>query len=236
MPIELLGPAWPTVHLLQQVLRVAPEIGTYQMGGPPTDSITQLTRFRDAGLQVPSFTTCLTAAMEWVASGSTVFGRKLLHTRGNDICLPGILRDTPTRPYNLRWMRSDWWSKYIAPTEEWRVHIFDDQTIARGRKIHTGPSWRVAPVRNTGNGWTFDFSTPPPKGLRSAARQAVAALGYPAGAVDILQVSPTAPGGDIPPTNEFYVLEVNRIPALTCPYTLGAWVGAIRRKFQPDIE
>jgi hypothetical protein len=236
MPIEILGPTWPTVQALRTVLADAPESGTYRVGGPPTDSITQLIRFREAGLRTPNFTTCLAAAMDWVAAGHTVFGRKLIHTRGNDIVLPGPLRNIATRPYNLRWMRSDWWSRYIPPTEEWRIHVFDNQIIARGKKIHSGKSWRKAPVRNVGNGWTFDFHSDPPKGLRKTAREAVQALGYPAGGVDILQVTSTPPGGDIPPTNEFYVLEVNRLPALTCPYTLGAWASAIRRKFQTDIE
>lgn len=228
MPITIHGPAWPTVAAVRQVLADVPEVGEYRLGGAPTDSISQLTAFRAAGLLTPDFTTNLDEAEEWLAD-STVLGRRFIHTRGNDIVLPRFNPNGST--IRGRWTNSQWWSKYIAPTEEWRIHIFDGHTIARGRKILTRPAevWRRAPVRNIGNGWSFDFTADPPKGCRSVARKAVAALGYSVGAVDILQVTPTPPGGPEPPTNEFYVLEVNRLPALTCPYTLGRWCEAIRR-------
>lgn len=238
MPITIHGPAWPTVAAVRQVLAAVPEVGEYRLGGTPTDSIEQLTAFRGAGLLTPDFTTDRETARQWVRDQSLVFGRQLLHTRGNDIILPnlrprrtqdGFVVDGET--WNRRWWNSEWWSRYIAPTEEWRIHVFNGRTIARGRKILTRPAevWRRAPVRNVGNGWSFDFTSDPPKGCRSVARKAVAALGYSVGAVDILQVTATPPGGPEPPTNEFYVLEVNRLPALTCPYTLGRWCEAIRR-------
>jgi glutathione synthase/RimK-type ligase-like ATP-grasp enzyme len=161
-----------------------------------------------------------------------VFGRMLIHTRGNDICLPG--RPNLRGQYSRRWSSSQWWSKYILPTDEWRVHVFDNKSIAVGKKVHSHPedTWRQAPVRNIGNGWTFDFSAHPPEGLRKYGIRACQALGYPHGGVDILQVETIDPTSGEPPTNVFYVLEVNRIPALTCPHTREAWVRAIRRKFQ----
>ena len=225
--IHLTGPAWPTVRQLARQLRQSDVDGTYHIGGPGTDSDYQLAAFRAAGLRTPEYTINLPQARAWVEEGSIVFGRMLLHTRGNDICLPGArnLRGH----YSRRWEGSEWWSRYIPPTEEWRIHVFDGRVIARGKKIQTSPPHRDAPVRNINNGWTFDFRSDPPEGIRRVARQAVEALGYPAGAVDILQVDtndPTAPEGV---RREFYVLEVNRVPALTCPYTLGAWASAIER-------
>lgn len=232
MAIVLHGPPWPTIERLRERLAAAPEVGEFRIGGVPLGAIEQLTRFREAGLQTPEFTTDYPTAVDWVMEGATVFGRRLRHTRGNDIVLPGPLRKKMGGwVFNRRWMGSEWWSKYIEPTEEWRVHVFDDRTIARGRKIHTGNSWRKAPVRNIGNGWTFDFSSSTPKGLRKAAKEAVRAVGYPSGAVDILQVAAIDPEAPEPLRNEYYILEVNRIPALTCPYTLGAWERAIRGKF-----
>lgn len=213
MSISLTGPPWPTVTTLREALATSPETGTFRLGGPPTDSITQLTKFREAGLSTPEFTTDVTVAKEWVAAGSIVFGRKLLHTRGNDIVLPGH----PDRP-NRRWVASDWWSLYLPPTDEWRVHIVDGHSIARGRKILTGKEWRKAPVRNISNGWTFDFTTDPPKGVRTAAKKAMAAVGYRDGAVDILLTG-----------SDPIILECNRVPALTCSYTRNAWIEAIRR-------
>lgn len=239
--ITLHGPAWPTIHTLRTALAGVPEVGEFRMGGPPTGAITQLEAFRGVGLATPDFTTDRTEAIHWLGEArdnlhttapritEIVFGRKLIHTRGNDIVLPRFHRRSFRIVETCRWWNSEWWSKYIPPTEEWRVHVFDGKTIARGRKIHTGSSWRKAPVRNVGNGWTYDFHGEPPKGLRKVAKAAVGALGYPHGAVDILQadtIDPTAPEGV---RRMFYILEVNRIPALTCPYTFGAWVGAIRR-------
>lgn len=229
--ITIHGPTWPTVEYLRGRLRDVPEVGEFRIGGPPTGAIDQLTAFRESGLLTPDFTLDRRVAIGWVEEGCTVFGRQLIHTRGNDIVLPGKLTKGH---YSQRWETSQWWSKYIPPTEEWRVHVFNGRSIARGRKVLTHPEevWRKAPVRNIGNGWTFDFTAEPPKGLRRAAKAAMEAVGYPHGAVDILQVTPTAPQGQKPLPIEFYILECNRIPALTCPYTRDAWVAAIRKEFR----
>lgn len=232
--ITLHGPAWPTIARMQELLRDVPESGTFRIGGRPTGAIEQLTSFRAAGLATPDFTTNRKEAEQWVEAGHIVFGRKLIHTRGNDICIPKRNR-TGAPLHQGRWWHSEWWSKYIPPTEEWRVHVFDDKSIARGKKVHTGESWRKAPVQNIGNGWTFDFTHDPPRGLRKTAKAACEALGYPYGAVDILQVDPTAPVGQKSQQSVFYVLEVNRIPALTCPYTQTAWVEAIRRHVREHV-
>lgn len=235
MSIILHGPSWTTVTRLRERLAAAPETGEYRIGGPPTDAITQLTRFREAGLPTPDFTADYRTAVDWVMEGATVFGRRLIHTRGTDIYLPGPMRKKMGGwVFNQKWMASEWWSKYVKPTEEWRVHVFEGRVIARGRKVHTGQSWRKAPVRNILNGWTFDFSGNPPRGLRSTAKKAVATLQYPSGGVDILQIDTIAPEAPEGRETMFYVLEVNRIPALTCEYTLGAWERAIRRKYTPN--
>ena len=190
--ITLHGPDWPTIRTLRTALAGVPESGTFTLGGHPTGAIEQLTAFRAAGLATPDFTTDRTEAMSWVGAGETVFGRKLIHTRGNDIVLPKFCKKCTHISYPFehrgRWWNSEWWSKYISPTEEWRVHVFNGRSIARGKKVHSGNSWRKAPIRNIGNGWTFDFTADPPRGLRRTAKAAVAALGYPHGAVDILQV------------------------------------------------
>ena len=227
MGISIHGPSWPTVAYLRGALRDVPEVGEFTIGGRPTNAIDQLVAFQTAELHTPDFTLDRRVAEGWVEGGCTVFGRMLIHTRGNDICLPG--RRNRRDQYSRRWSNSEWWSKYVEPTEEWRVHVFNGKSIARGRKIHTGPSWRKAPVRNIGNGWTFDFTGDAPKGLRRTAKAACTSLNYPHGAVDILQIDATPQNGSNEQERVFYVLEVNRIPAVTCPYTRDAWVAAIRR-------
>lgn len=239
--IRILGPDWPTISYLQDRLREVPETGEFRIGGTRKNSIEQLTAFRAAGLHTPDFTTNREEAREWVREQSLVFGRKLFHTRGNDIQLPSLRgrvnrhkQPVPGEVWNLKWWQSEWWSKYVLPVEEWRIHIFKGKSIARGKKIHSHPdqTWRKAPIRNIGNGWTFDFHTEPPKSLRKVAKQAMEAIEYSSGAVDILQVAPIEPRPANQPEWDFYVLECNRIPALTCPYTQEVWVRAIRGEFQ----
>lgn len=224
MSITLYGPPWVTVQRLRERLATVPETGTFTLGGRPKNSIEQLTAFREAGLETPDFTIDRQTAKGWVDNeNAIVFGRKLIHTRGNDIVLPPKkierYRGDGVMNYPIgRWTESEWWSRYIPTIDEWRVHVFDGKVIARGKKVHTGASWRKAPVRNVGNGWTFIFTENPPKGLRTAARKACDSLRYESGAVDII----VGEGG------KFYILEVNRCPGLTCEYTLGAWERAIR--------
>lgn len=224
MSIILYGPPWVTVQRLRERLATVPETGTFTLGGRPKNSIEQLTAFREAGLETPDFTTDRQTAMDWVNTGTMVFGRRLIHTRGNDIVISPkgqwYLKEPDYQGSitKTRWWNSEWWSRYIPPTDEWRVHVFDGKVIARGKKVHSGASWRKAPVRNVGNGWTFIFTENPPKGLRTAARKACDSLRYESGAVDII----VGEGG------KFYILEVNRCPAMTCEYTLGAWERAIR--------
>ena len=87
MPITLFGPDWPTITELRRMLTKVPENGTYRLGGRPTNAIDQLTVFRSAGLLTPDFTTYRQIAMDWVNEGHMVFGRRLIHTRGNDIVI-----------------------------------------------------------------------------------------------------------------------------------------------------
>ena len=64
-------------------------------------------------------------------------------------------------------------------------------------------------------------NVPIPKGVRTAAKSAVEALGYPWGAVDLL-VWPKP--GKPEEAGRVVVLEVNSMPGLSSPSVVDAWV------------
>lgn len=164
-------------------------------GCPRLDAVEQLRRFKDNGINAPDYTTDVLRAREWVDLGSLVFGRRRVHTEGRDII-------GPTHP---QWRHREYWVKVIPNVaQEWRVHVFQGRSIARGLKVQTGPQWRKMPVRNRANGWTMVHDQKPPKGLRTLARQAVAAVGYDFGAVDLLVCE----------DGTQWVLEINKAPGL----------------------
>jgi hypothetical protein len=178
------------------------------------DGLQQLKAFASNGLNTPEFTTDVYTAMTWVREGYLVFGRKLYHTQGKDIVGPG--RRAPRR-FLRRWRESEFWVKVIPNVEqEWRMHIFNGKSIARGLKVQTGPTRRKMPVRNRKNGWTMVHNIKPPDEVREAAKKAVAAVGYLFGAVDLL----------LDRDGKVWVLEVNSAPGLD-DYTAEAYADAI---------
>lgn len=148
-----------------------------------------------------------------------VFGRKENHTQGRDICTVALRR---------RFRESDYWTVCLDVTEEWRIHVFKDKSIARGTKhfvlgtesprIHRRR--RDLPIRNRLFGYRMRHDIEPPSGLRRLAKQAVTAMGYDFGAVDIV-CGPNGP----------HVLEVNKAPGLD-NYTARAYARAIERYLQ----
>jgi hypothetical protein len=213
------GPrSFPTVTLLRNMLREVPEQGMFTMGGTKVLATEQLRLFQEAGLQVPEFTTNRYQANAWVINGFTVLGRKENHTQGRDIIIATGHQNQGTKQ-RRRWQARQWWCKFVPSTGEWRIHVFDGRTIARAKKEPGpgSPGMTQVPIRSRRNGWLYRHDLEPSEALRTAARGAVAALGYPYGAVDLLET----PDGPV-------VLEVNRLPAMD-NYTATAYVNAIRR-------
>lgn len=231
--IRVTGPNWKTTRALQAALAEVPETGTFNFGTMHCNKLEQLQRMTEAGVGcVPvceNFNKAFAlthgkhmAAVlgqighlepEGVGDVEIWLGRKLHHTQGKDILLPD----------NKFWRIRDYWTKFIPSTEEWRIHIFDGKSIARGKKVLADttqvPNTPIN-IRNRGRNWLMVHAPNPPRGMRELARRAVAAVGETYGAVDILV------GTD----RKFYVLEVNCAPAMD-EYTLAAYVKAIRKRF-----
>lgn len=227
--ITVAGPDWKTTRQLAAALREVPENGRFVFGVRGLSNIEQLRRFSSNGVPCPEFTHLVEQAYDWVIERQTVYARKNEHTKGRDIVIAGSLGPTfgipETGMYRRGlvipelWYQRDYWTKLVPNIlEEWRVHIFDEKSIARGRK-HNVAANPGDLVRNRNSGYRMEHVSDPPKGLRPVAKAAVEACGYEYGAVDILR---TADG--------FSVLEVNSAPAMD-NYTLEKYVTAIRQKF-----
>jgi len=214
--ITIVGPDWPSKRALAAAVAGLP--GNLRVswgasapgavnGGPRKNATEQLQAFKDARVACPEFTTDLRIAKQWVKEGHLVFGRRLEHTQGNDI----------VGPRHPAWARRQFWVKVIRDVaDEWRVHVFNGRSIARGHKVQTSPPHRRMPVRNRKNGWTMEHKTDPPETVREAAKAAVKACGYDFGAVDLM----------VDQAGKVYVLEVNRAPGLD-DYTASKYAEAI---------
>ncbi len=200
------------------------------------DAQGQLTKFQEAGLLVPTWTSDLELAKTWVREGRLVWGRRWIHTQGQDIIgsgyrLPRLVRASRIkdriRPesFNQAWLQREWWVQVIpadAIANEWRIHIFQGRSIGRGLKVQTGESTRVQPVRNRNNGWTLRHDVEPSHDVRLTASRAVQSINYNFGAVDLIELK----------DSRIVVLEVNSAPALRSDYTLNVYTEAITRMSQ----
>jgi hypothetical protein len=225
--VTLVGPDWPSKQRLAEALRAMPAEGAHVVSWgafapeahlnamPRKNAVEQLLSFSAAGLLCPEPTVELAVAQDWVRAGAMVFGRRLRHSQGRDIQLPGRLAP---RRWRRAWLASEFWCQVLPIADEWRFHIFLGRSIARGHKVQTGPARRVAPVRNRANGWTMRHGDTPPEGLRSVAKAAIEAVGYDFGAVDTFVLA----------SGEHGVLEVNSAPGMD-DHTASRYAAAIAR-------
>lgn len=185
------------------------------------DGLAQLQKFMEVGLSCPAPMININDAKELERRGIKTFGRRVDHTRGNDIVGAGYREANRRQPerFNRGWLNREFWVPIIPQDQivnEWRIHVFQGRVIARGLKTKTGDPIRKMPVRNRLNGWTLRHDIDPPQYIKEAARKAVAAVGYNFGAVDLFELQ----------DNKYSVLEVNSAPALLSTYTMDAYVGA----------
>lgn len=210
--IQVTGPRkgnWGTVTRLREALANVPENGTFQFGVSHCNKLEQLQRMRAAHVRCVPFDDTIPD----MAEGEIWLGRRIHHTQGRDILLPD----------KKFWRTRDYWTKYIPSTAEWRIHVFDGNSIARGMKVFHGDQQEPTEfvIRSRARDYVMTHNVDPPRGVRQLAKAAVQAIGESFGAVDIL----------IGQDGLQYVLEVNTAPAMD-DYTLRAYVKAIRGRFQ----
>lgn len=157
--------------------------------------------------RVPTFTTDMDKAMEWVEAGIVVMGRQATGSCGTDIAF----FEDDVAGFN----GADFWVQYKKKKEEFRVHFFRDSMIAVQKKALRETDLDGNPVdtstvdfriRNHKNGFIFkrhDISVP--GDVVDQARLAMANTGLDFGAVDVIWNQHEG---------KAYVLEVNTAPGL----------------------
>lgn len=179
------------------------------------DGIEQLQTFKSAGVPCVDF---IIKPPPTDLGNRIYLGRKAEHTQGFDIRASNLPKERGKRS----WTNSDYFTLYEPDVvREWRFHIFRGQSIARSLKVWTGtnPEPTNHPIiRARRLGWHMRHDVKPAGALRELAKQAVEAVDYELGAVDLLELS-----GKVGK-----VLEVNSRPAIRDNYTLGAYERAFR--------
>lgn len=187
----------------------------------PLNKIQQLTLFKQHNVSCPEFTTDKRTIAEF--GESTWFARTLINaTNGRGIVefdYPSE-RGIPDAPL---------YTRYIPKRAEYRVHVFGGRVIDVQQKLKRRgfEGERDTRVRNQANGYVYarDGITDDPR-LRELAINAVNALGYNYGAVDVIYNEKR---------DVYYVLEVNSRPGLMGT-TLTKYTEAITNMFGLELQ
>ena len=158
-------------------------------------------KFKEHNIPTPEWTTSTEIAQQWVDSGKTVLGRKLLCSHsGKGI----VVLNQETITTNLY---CPLYVQYKKKKHEYRVHVFNGKVIditQKKRKI--GFENRNNQIRNHSNGWIYARENLEiPDNIHELALNACNALGLNSGAVDIIWNEKE---------NKCYVLEINTAPGI----------------------
>lgn len=179
----------------------------------PLDKIQQFTRFNTNGISAPRFALSSNDARQ--IESKTLFARTIVNgTNGR-----GIVEFERTDEV---YPRAPLYTEYIPKKAEYRFHVFNGEVIdvQQKKKKREFERDRDTRIRNLNNGYIYcRDNVTPPDGSAELAVQAVAALGYRYGAVDLIYNEKR---------NMCYVLEVNSRPGLMGT-TLDKYVSAIGR-------
>lgn len=179
----------------------------------PLDKIQQFTRFTNAQVSCPKW--CTRSQDIGNLESKTVFARTLVNSTGGR----GIVE---FEPETMATPRAPLYTEYIPKKAEYRFHVFNGEVIdvQQKKKKREFERDRDTRIRNLNNGYVYcRDNVVPPAGSDRLAIQAVQALGYRYGAVDLIYNEKR---------NQCYVLEVNSRPGLMGT-TLDKYVSAIGR-------
>lgn len=199
-----------------KVWRVTPQKIRRRIGFrliPGTDKLTQLTKFKENGIDTVDFTTDRAAAALWLRDSIPVVCRTLLRSSEGK----GIV----VAEKDEELVRAPLYTKYFKKKKEFRVHVFNGQVLdvqEKRKRSGVADENRNTRIRNLANGYVFcREGIVEPEGLRDLAIRATASLAYSIGAVDIAY-------------NEHHrklaVLEVNANPGMQGS-TLDSYANAI---------
>ena len=166
----------------------------------PLNKIEQFRAFFQAGVQCPRFATSVNDAK--AIECKTLFARTLINsTNGRGIVeFERGIEQYPNAPL---------YTEYIPKKSEYRIHIFNGQVVdvqQKKKRRDFEADNRDTRIRNLQNGYVYTRDgIVPPNGIGDLAINAVNAVGYQYGAVDIIYNEKR---------NQCYVLEVNSRPGL----------------------
>lgn len=172
----------------------------FQVTINPLNKVEQFERFLQAGVASPRFATSADAAKQ--LDCKSLFARTLINsTNGRGIIeFESSSSDYPRAPL---------YTEYIPKKAEYRFHVFGDKVIdvqEKRKKREFDADDRNTRVRNVNNGYVYcRDGVNPPAGAADLAINAVKAVGYQYGAVDLIYNEKR---------NQCYVLEVNSRPGL----------------------
>jgi hypothetical protein len=152
----------------------------------------------------------------WEKHEGLWLGRRFTHTGGKDVIFSDEIWDEDV---------VDYYTKYIKPHREWRVHVFNSKLLFAQRKVWCGEGEKTKAqsiVRNYDNGWRFyrlQDENNLPINVKNASIRAVDALGLTFGAVDVI-----SHGRDENDKRGAFVLEVNTAPGLDEGYGMDMYV------------
>lgn len=159
----------------------------------------------DGHVRIPPVLTCMPGQAGWLA-------RKIHHVDGDDLEIDGT--------------HGDFWTKLIPTTREFRVHAFRGRSILLGERVPVKKDHHPY-LRTITRGWDIEYPGMAPgqdpigltlrQKLRAVAFEAVKAVGYDFGGVDI------GLGED----GKLYVFEVNSAPGLDPGIEVNRYVEAI---------
>lgn len=157
-------------HQAQRIVGGPQPRGSLYWGKGGGNKFEELHKLAAAGVRVPLHVQSMAAAtpgVEWLA-------RRFTHMEADDL----------TAELKV----GDFYVGYVPTVREHRVHVFDGESIRVQTKVPRldNPHPRF---RSWANGWKLvagaEYTAQVPRGAREMAKQAVAAMGYVFGAVDI---------------------------------------------------
>lgn len=206
--------------VVNKVYRVLPQRlregrSHFQITQNPLNKVEQFERFRQSQVSCPQFATSSEEARN--LNCKTLFARTLINsTNGRGIV--EFERSDAVYP------RAPLYTEYIPKKAEYRFHVFGGKVIdiQQKKKKREFDDNRNTRIRNLNNGYIYcRDNVVPPDGAATLAVNAVNALGYQYGAVDIIYNEKR---------NQCFVLEVNSRPGLMGT-TLNNYVEALITTF-----
>jgi len=160
------------------------------------NKLKSFTKFREAGVRTPDWTTDVNVASGWLPAGKVVARARLEGRDGDGLTIHSAGPLPPAKLY----------TKFLPGCTEYRISVVGNKVIACQKKVPVpGKPEYNHEVKTTGGGYGLHWETWWPASVNEEAIKAVKALGLDFGGVDVIYLEDEGAR----------VLEVNTAPELT---------------------